>query len=622
MLFGAKVIVMKINIKRIIKLGWPFIILFLFTLLILKERIGLKLEEVDVIQAINYQERLFNVDNSEFSDRFDNSNECLIIINSKEKQSSIFFEDMQFIFKDMKIGYDVCDLSVESLPYLDEYNKIVITISNLDVIGDEIITLCDWVESGGQMMNTGTFVIDHYFGILGSKIGIVNTDNLYYSEVSGMDITDGFMINGQEKDFYYDEPTLTAMDISLRTQCNVYIKDVISEVPLLWENNYGKGKFVIINQVLTGKVNRGMLCAAYSLLGDICIYPVINGSAFYLDDFPSPVPAGDSSYITQEYGVNINSFYSNIWWPDILELHNKYGILHTGLIIEEYSDQIKGTFERNHLSERFMFFGNMLLNHGGELGFHGYNHMPLCLENYDYGDLYEDYNKWPSKDEIRASLNELNEFSKDLFPKEKFSVYVPPSNVLSKEGREVLKEDFPNIRVIASTYFEGTAAYTQEFEVGEDGIVDTPRITSGCDIDNYMMLAAFSELNFHYVQSHFLHPDDVLDEDRGASLGWSNLYNKFNEYLEYIYESVPNIRNLTGSGMAEAVREFDYLTVQRHLSENKLELDLGGFYKDAYMMVRLNEGEFVEVRGGILSHLTGNLYVMHATESIVEMIWK
>ena len=50
----------------------------------------------------------------------------------------------------------------------------------------------------------------------------------------------------------------------------------------------------------------------------------------------------------------------------------------------------------------------------------------------------------------------------------------------------------------------------QEFEVAKDGIVEQPRIISGAIIDDYMKMAALSELNMHFVNSHFIHPDDLL----------------------------------------------------------------------------------------------------------------
>ena len=46
----------------------------------------------------------------------------------------------------------------------------------------------------------------------------------------------------------------------------------------------------------------------------------------------------------------------------------------------------------------------------------------------------------------------LFDFCHDLFPNEEFHVYVPPSNIISEEGRRLLAEDFPEIRAIASLY--------------------------------------------------------------------------------------------------------------------------------------------------------------------------
>ena len=48
----------------------------------------------------------------------------------------------------------------------------------------------------------------------------------------------------------------------------------------------------------------------------------------------------------------------------------------------------------------------------------------------------------------------------------------------------MLAQKFPQIKTIASNYFAGECAYTQEFEVAEDGIVEQPRIISSAVIDD------------------------------------------------------------------------------------------------------------------------------------------
>ena len=112
----------------------------------------------------------------------------------------------------------------------------------------------------------------------------------------------------------------------------------------------------------------------------------------------------------------------------MLALKEKHNLIYSGYIIVDYSDQVEGPFLKNESTERYSFFGNMLLNSGGELGFHGYNHMPLCLENYNYIHLFDTYKYWPSKEEMGEAIRTIYEFSTELFPDARFSVYVPPSN--------------------------------------------------------------------------------------------------------------------------------------------------------------------------------------------------
>ncbi len=99
------------------------------------------------------------------------------------------------------------------------------------------------------------------------------------------------------------------------------------------------------------------------------------------------------------------------------------------------------------------------------------------------------------------------------------SVYVPPSNVLSEAGTETAGPCIPRSVLLLAIIFPETMLM-QEFEVADDGIVEQPRIISGAILDDYMQMAALSELNMHFVNTHFMHPDDLLDEDRGAALGW------------------------------------------------------------------------------------------------------
>ena len=198
---------------------------------------------------------------------------------------------------------------------------------------------------------------------------------------------------------------------------------------------------------------------------------------------------------------------------------------------------------------------------------------------------------------MKASIRELERFCGQLFPREEFRVYVPPSNILSQEGRSMLSEE-TDIQAIASVYLpDGNGiAYVQEFEVAKDGIIETPRVISGYVLEDYMQLMAFSELNFHYVNTHFQHPDDILDEERGSQAGMGGDVPTAVGLPGMAVHFRSRIRSLTGTELAAAVQTYDELQVEREDTRQGLRLRLDGFQEEAWLMVRINEGTFGEIQ--------------------------
>ncbi len=547
--------------------------------------------------------------------------ECLLIYEDSA-QGQKGYAVMSAVLDQMKVPWASCLAENAETIRLDDYEKIVVAVNQIQLIENKLVDIFDWTENGGQLMllyppdNGGLFQsMYHLLGI--ADVG----QNWEY--VEKIRFADGFMLGASEKEYGITDPYESSMQVSLERGCKVYAESAGNGgAPLIWSREAGTGTVVVCNLGFFEKEYRGIYCAAYSLLDDAEVWPVINGSTFYIDDFPSPVPAGNSERIFADYHMDIGDFYTQVWWQDVYNLGKKYGIRYTGLVIEEYSDQVEAPFERNKDTRRYEYFGNMLLDMGGELGFHGYNHMPLCLENFDFQGLFDSYRHWPTYEDMRAGLQELNDFCTEIFPEEKFQVYVPPSNVLSEEGRQMLLDDFPQIRAIASVYIPGDAAYEQEFEVSEDGMIETPRVISGYILEDYAQLLAMAELNFHFVNSHFQHPDDVLDVERGGDLGWEEMFRRLSDYTEWLYTAAPSIRNLTGIEMAAAVQQYDRLEVKRTLTDSSLDLELGGFGTTAWLMLRINEGTPGTVTGGQLTRLTESLYLLQADEAhvVIELL--
>ena len=518
----------------------------------------------------------------------------------------------------MRMGYRLVDISKETIPNFSDYKKVVVLLSDLEGMGDKALEMVDWVEQGGNVLFAVTLSKDSKLTEIEQKLGVSSSsfENAYVKKIY---IDKDFMIGGG-KSYAIDGAFHSAWAVTLSSDAKVHAwTDDEAKTPLVWEKKHGQGKFVVDNFGIYERAVRGLYAASYSLMTSATAYPVINGTTFYLDDFPSPVPAGDATYIKRDYNMSISDFYTNIWWPDLLKLAETYGIKYTGGVIENYEDDTSGNVHSQKDVDRFKYFGKSLLANGGEISYHGYNHQPLTPKGVDYGDEFPTYKTWKDKKAMASAISELLRFTKELFPKGEKSIYIPPSNVLSKEGREVLREKFPEIKSIASNYFPGKFTYSQEFEVADDGMIEQPRIVSGASWDAYSKLTVFSELNMHYVTTHFLHPDDVMDEDRGAKLGWPKLYKDFQSEIESLYKVVPNIRRLTGSEMAGAVQRYAILTINQNRTDTGLELELGNFHNQAYVMIRLNEGEPGKVKGGKLEHLTGNLYLLEATSAKVSI---
>lgn len=547
--------------------------------------------------------------------------ECLVVWENDAvgKQGK---DMMDAVLEQMRIPYESCEAADFEPEALSKYVSVVFSITNMNSLGEGILDVVSWVKEGGSLMLLYMPDVSGNFNTVKERFGIssIGNENVL---VEGMHFTRPFMLGGELQDFKITDPWDSSLAVTLSEDAEVYLESTDDNpTPLIWRYELERGSVVVSNLGFLEKAYRGFYSSAYSLLGNACAYPVINGSTFYIDDFPSPVPGGYSDKIREDYGMDIGTFYTQVWWNDVYNLANQYGVRYTGMVIEEYSDQVAGPFERNTDTRRYQYFGNMLLEQGGEIGFHGYNHMPLCLGNFDYLGMYDFYVQWESYEDMKAGLSELNEFCEGLFPKEKFQVYVPPSNILSEEGRTMLLEDFPQIRAIASVYIPGELAYDQEFQVSEDGMIETPRVISGYILDDFERLLALSELNFHFVNTHFQHPDDVLDVDRGAELGWKELSSRLSNYTEWLYTAAPDIRNLTGIELAAAVQRYDYLDVQRTVTGSEMSLELGGFQDEAWLFVRINNAEIENVTGGEVSKLLDGLYLLKAEKSHVEISFR
>ena len=259
---------------------------------------------------------------------------CLVLRNSEDEASVAAWEQFQQIFKDMKVGTDVVDLqSASSIPDYHAYETVVVLLSDVSPLKENLMECVIGCQRVGMYFFALTLQKTAYSSVIEQKLGIVSSgyDNI---RVDSIYFEPEFMLGGGQA-YAITDPYDSAWAVQLSENAKVYARvNEKNGQPVIWENQYGKGKFVVDNFGLYEKAVRGFYAASYSLLTDVGVYPVINGSAFYLDDFPSPVPEGDGTYVKRDYGMSISDFYMDVWWPDMQELASDHNVRYTGVIIE------------------------------------------------------------------------------------------------------------------------------------------------------------------------------------------------------------------------------------------------------------------------------------------------
>ena len=530
-------------------------------------------------------------------------------------------------FDSMRIKYDTYDINepYEFDTFLNNgYEAIIITFYNLDKLNQDILHLVQWVEEGGRVLFSIRPEVSSTYIAVYRKLGITSYGYDFTSIPEILfkdDLFPGMKGVSMDSGFLDD----TSLSIQLDEQAHVHLASADrNATPILWDYDQGMGRFVIINSdQFVNKYDRGLICAAYSLLFDTLIYPVINSSMVFIDDFPGPIPEGSDETIYREFGKDIESFYINIWWPDMKDFARRYGLEYTGLLIETYNEKVVPPFIDVKSVERYEYFGDSLLDAGGEIGLHGYNHVPL-VTNIDEIPADLGYPVWSSNQAMQTSIQELYTFGVSLFPEQEFLTYVPPSNILSLEAREWIPDIIPEVRVIAAQYIgdpEIEASYEQEFEESEDGIIEVPRIISGYAVSTFSQWTAINELMLHYVNSHFVHPDDVLDQERSNGQGWVYLRDQFEQYLMWLEGAAPSIRNMTASEGGMAVQRFARLTIDTDCDDDGCIINISNFYDDAWMLMHSNQhpGEIV---GGTITEVSSNLYLIGAQNDRVEIVFE
>lgn len=518
----------------------------------------------------------------------------LLLYSPGRENSEKYVNNLCGTLSYLKWEYEKLDISrTESVSYHD-YSMVVIATDNMEQdMTDDARRILNYVADGGQFFFG---MVQHDYGrrfqSIYHNLGIHEYTD--YEEYDGMYFNEDLLVGTAGQTLQSEELSNSCLRVSLQEDARVYLsvyRSPVSEertIPLFWTFDYKEGRVGVLKaSFAAGDFFKGVLSGCLQAVRGTSMYPVINASCVFIDDFPAPQYDIESDVILKNYHRSVTEFYRDIWWPDMQKAASLYDVKYTGLFVATYDDVVdpeKFSFAEQTLMR---YYGDSLLRGGHEMGAHGYNHQSLA----EAGQVPEElgYNSWKSLADMTAAVTELRSISEDLFPYNPLTSYVPPSNYLSDLGREAVKTALPDLKTISGLYTsegEEGSVYCTRFEAADDGIVDFPRVTSGMKPTQYETLAWQSALTLHGVFSHFIHPDDILDPERSYGADWETLIDGFEELLADVNASAAGLRQLTASQAADAVHAYEdakpYLTYE----EDKILCTVDNFHGEVYFYLR------------------------------------
>ncbi|MTH52812.1 DUF2194 domain-containing protein [Bacillus mangrovi] len=504
----------------------------------------------------------------------------------------------------------------------DPYTMLILT--GEDTARWNVEEIERFVQNGGRLFTANRFSDSEWNRMLGIK-----SENGYDDDVRGVSFSDDFFKGYPDLDDGSDYMANSMLNAELSPKAETYI--TAEGLPLLWTHDWGKGRVVNWNGTgLQEKITRGIVVQAIGLGFPAFASGVAGEKIMFIDDFPAPVAKREADSIQQEYGMSYEQFLKNVWWPDMKKISENHGFPYTGAMIGTYMDKpgISGRELKRMAEKDLLSYGRQLLSVNGEIALHGYNHESLVIKEEpispDFG-----YRYWNSQQEMETSLRELRTVQEDLFPEESFRSYVPPSNLLNRTGIQALAATMPDLEVLSSLYTgdPSNGSLIQEFGYDKEfkHLYHFPRMNSGYTFnrENQFQLAdAAANMG---VFSHFIHPDDVLDEERSGSSGWMEMKREYRRMQEFLSRHYPYMKGYTQIDAKKRITAFhDGKWTIRYKAD---ELEIHGYQVPSPSMfyVRVEKGRMLETGDysfGKIKMQQPGLYLLTLEKPNAEVKWK
>ncbi|TGA98529.1 DUF2194 domain-containing protein [Sporolactobacillus shoreae] len=539
----------------------------------------------------------------------------LYIVQPEDPEGNKIMKNTMTAMKYAKVSYQVIQPEkIESLK-ADPYHGIILYGEKPGILHQA--ALDRFVENGGRLIFANRFYMDSsWYKLMGV------TANHNFTTVRGLHFKKMLFPGYPE----VPESSNVAVHSSLKIELNRRTTDTLitaQNLPILWTNNYGKGKVLFWNTTaMDDKMSRGMFVQSLGHVFPAFVSGQVGAQTMFIDDFPAPAPDSMLNKKVTGQKMTVKDFYQNDWWPTMKKIAIRDHIKYTTVAIGTYQKIVKPPFPDFSQLDRnaYLYFGWENLSMGGELGIHGFNHQPLLLKS-DPVDKSLNYVSWKNEQYMGQSIVALQKLVHQFFPKNKIKVYVPPSDIMNKTGLDALSKYAPNIETVSSNYLGTTADGSLVTEFGYDKqhpkIFMYPRVTSGYWLnvgDQYAMADAAANLG---VVSHFVHPDDVLDPTRSGNMNWKQLSQGYANIAGRVRKYYPQIKSMTQTEATTIMKHYFQGKIIATYSKNIIYLSYEGIPVQSSVIVHVEEGKKLDTGKfsfGEVTKLGDALYDVHLSK--------
>ncbi|MCA1022176.1 DUF2194 domain-containing protein [Halobacillus litoralis] len=509
------------------------------------------------------------------------------IHKNKSSLSEESIDNLKYAMDYAKVPYE--DITKDEMENLNPspYSVLVLSGEHSEEWPYEAVR--SFVNEGGNLYVASRFIDADWNELIGLADAGDFKDGLYGLTFE-KEIFPGYMDLGSDSELF----SHSIADVELAESAEVYIE--AEDHPILWSNTYGDGNVMFWNTTsVTEKSSRGLMLQALSFLPPTFVSSQAGIKVMHIDDFPAPVPSGTTDVIQRDYDLDVEDFYSDVWWEDMKRIGEEEDVIYTGYLIGTYQDTMDLTSEELIETRRFpmLYFGRKVLKEDGEIGIHGYNHQSLVTADEPIDPEYG-YRPWKNQAEMEDSLHRVDDLFDYYFKEEDIHSYVPPSNVLNKTGVRALHEVFPDLETVSGLYTgdKETGAFLQEYEPNSEfpSIYHFPRISSGygeTDEERFVQIDAIANFG---VFAHFIHPDDVLDPNRSGDSGWPEMRQSYEDMLHYIHDHYTHLKGMRQTDATKKMTQYQASDIAVTYQDNQIIVQGDELLSPSTILIRVNDG--------------------------------